>query len=200
MSKSAEHNPWTTLSVDVRYESPWLAVEHHEVIKPNGQPGIYGVVRTKKMAVGVLPLTPDGRVHLVGQWRYALNQYSWEMPEGGCEPDEQPAACAQREMAEEAGVTAGQLVEVVRLHTSNSVTDEAAICYVGWDLAPATGTLDDTEVIARTTVPFRHLLDMVVAGEVTDALTVVTVLRAYHMAQTGGLPAALSAAMLAAAE
>lgn len=189
-------NPWRTVDVRTVYETPWIGVEHHEVIKPNGQPGIYGVVRQKKVAVGVLPIAADGSVQLVGQWRYALDAYSWEMPEGGCEPDETAEACARRELAEEAGVTAAHLVEVLRMHTSNSVSDEYALCYIGYGLSPASGELDDTEVITRAQVPFAEVLAQVADGRITDSMTVACVLRAYHMAMTGGLPPDLARAML----
>src|SRR5262249_51333536 len=102
MSWDEEGNPWTLHGVHARYDNPWMVLEDHDVTHPGGKRSMYGVVRMRKIAVGVLPIEPDGRVHLVGQWRFPLGRYSWEMPEGGAEPGEAPEECARRELSEEA--------------------------------------------------------------------------------------------------
>ena len=102
-----EGNPWRVRSTRTAYENPWLAIEENDVVHPDGSDGFYGVVRIRKLAVGVLPIDDDGFVHLVGQWRFPLGRYSWEMPEGGAEPGEDPEICARRELAEESGLRAG---------------------------------------------------------------------------------------------
>ena len=76
-------NPWTTRSSNVVYENPWISVRHDEVIDPSGRDGIYGVVSPKNWALGVLAFFDDATTLLVGQYRYPLGRYSWEMPEGG---------------------------------------------------------------------------------------------------------------------
>lgn len=189
-------NPWRVRSVRRAYESDWLAVDDHDVINPAGKPGFYGVVRVRRMAVGVLPIEADGRVHLVGQWRFPLARYSWEMPEGGAEPGEAPAECARRELAEETGLIAGRLEEILRLDLSNSLTDEGGVLFLATDLRQGAAAPEETEVLRRLTAPFSEVLTRATAGAITDALTVAAVLRAHHMAVTGALPGALARAML----
>lgn len=189
-------NPWTLLDSEERYANAWIRLEHRRVLKPNGEPGVYGIVRFRKLAVGVLPLHADGSVALVGQWRVPLDAYSWEIPEGGAEPGESPEACAARELEEEAGLVAGCLQEVLRMHLSNSVTDEAAVCYLATDMRPGRFAPDDTEVLQHRRAPFMEVLAEVLDGRITDSLTVATVLRVHHMATTGALPADLAEAAL----
>lgn len=191
-----DQNPWTLLDAAVAFENPWLRLEEQEVIDPAGKRHAYGIVRFKKLAVGVLPVTDRGEVHLVGQWRVPLGRYSWEMPEGGCEAGEDPLDCARRELEEEAGVRALSLRPIVKMDLSNSVTDEQAICYLATGLSPGVHAPEPVEVLRNRVVPFREVLADVVAGRVTDAMTVATVLRAHHMAVTGEIEAPLAAAML----
>jgi 8-oxo-dGTP pyrophosphatase MutT (NUDIX family) len=193
---SDEADPWTTRGEKTVYDNPWISVIERDVLTPAGRPSIYGIVRMKRRAVGVLPIEPNGDVHLVGQWRPPLDAYSWEMPEGGAEPGEPAEDCARRELEEEAGVKAGVLVPVLTMALSNSVTDEVAACFLAWDLSPGIHAPEDTEVFKHRRIHFLSALDEVFAAKITDSLTVATLLRAYHMAVTGALPAALTAAML----
>ncbi|MFZ4122632.1 MAG: NUDIX domain-containing protein [Caulobacterales bacterium] len=196
-SAESQVNPWRATAVDVAFENAYLRVDDHVVVKPNGEPAKYGVVHIKRIGVGVLPLHTDGSVSLVGQWRFALGRYSWEMPEGGAEPGEDLAATAHRELEEEAGLRAGTLLEVLRMDMSNSLTDELCVVFLAFDLTPGEMAPDDTEVFSHARVPFKTALDAALDGRITDALTVAALLRAHHMAFTGGLPVAISAAMLA---
>src|SRR3954463_11561278 len=141
------HNPWQRVSRDVVYENPWIAVHHDRVIRPDGQPGIYGVVHYKNRAVGVVALDDRGRVLLVGQYRYTLDRYSWEIPEGGAAPGEEPLEAARRELAEETGYAAGRWQELLRSHLSNSVSDEEAVCYLATELRPGPARPEGTELL-----------------------------------------------------
>lgn len=164
------------------YENPWIGVDHHEAIAPSGAVGPYGIVRFKKVAVGVAPIDARGFVHLVGQWRAPLGRYSWEIPEGGAEPGEDPRAAAVRELEEEAGVRAQTLIEILRLDLSNSVSDEEAILYLGLDLTPGTLAPEPTESLRQALVPFREALAAASAGWIRDSLTVAALYRIAHMA------------------
>ncbi|HVY02434.1 MAG TPA: NUDIX hydrolase [Caulobacterales bacterium] len=190
------HDPWTILSERRAYENPWIAIDHREVLTPKGAPGVYGIVRFKKVAVGVVPVEPDGSVHLVGQWRVPLGRYSWEIPEGGAEPGEAPAACARREMCEETGLEATRLVEILRLDLSNSCTDETAVVFLALGLKAGQAAPDDTESLTHKRLPFAEAFNQAISGEITDAISVAGLLRAYHMAKTGQIDAALAKAML----
>src|SRR4051794_11364487 len=166
-------NPWRRLSRAVAYENPWVVVYHDKVLRPDGLPGIYGMVHYRNRAVGVVALDEQDRVLLVGQYRYTLDVYSWEIPEGGAAEGEEPLAAAQRELREETGYTAGHWREIARAHLSNSVSDEEAICYAATGLSPGVAEPEGTERLQVRWVPFAEALDMVADGRITDAVTVL---------------------------
>lgn len=187
---------WTSDGEETVFENPWMRITSHPATAPTGAPAQYVVMRPKNLAAGVLPIHADGTVTLVGQARFALANYSWEMPEGGAPYDEDPLVGAQRELAEEAGLAARTWREVLRMELSNSVTDERAICWLAWDLTEVDKAPDPTEVIALARVPFMSLVQEIDRGAIRDALTVATALRAYHMAKESLIPGWLAHAML----
>jgi 8-oxo-dGTP pyrophosphatase MutT (NUDIX family) len=190
--------PWMRGPERVVYENPWIRVSHHEATAPTGRPAQYGVVGFKNLAIAVLPLHDDGSVTLVGQSRFALADYSWEIPEGGAPLGEDPLDGARRELAEETGLVAADWRQVISVQLSNSVTDERAIGYLALGLSEGGRGhhADDTEEIALVRAPFREVLDAALAGHLQDVLTMAMLLRAYHMAREGALPDALVRAML----
>src|SRR4051794_18359940 len=122
MAEPDRSNPWTTLGSRAVYDNPWVAVREDRVVRPDGKPGVYGVVHFKNRAVGVLPVDGEGRVWLVGQYRYPIGEYSWEIPEGGGPSGEDPEETARRELREETGLVAGRVEQIATAHLSNSVT------------------------------------------------------------------------------
>lgn len=172
-----EGNPWTRQSRRMVYENPWIRLDEDQVIRPDGKPGIYGVVHFKNRAVGVVALDKKDRVLLVGQYRYTLDQYSWEIPEGGVPLDEDPLSGAQRELLEETGYTAGKWSELGRAHLSNSVSDEEAIYYLAQELRPGTPRPEGTERLQTRWVAFLEAQTMVERGEITDALSIIAIQR-----------------------
>ena len=171
--------PWTRLSVSTPYANPWIQVEHHEVIDPSGHPGIYGVVRFLHRALGCVPLHDDGTVTLVGQHRYPLDLWLWEIPEGGGDPAADPLSEMKRELSEEAGLSAEEWVPLGVLHTSNSVSDEVAHLWLARGLREGVRSLDSTEGDMRTwRVPFPEALAMAMDGRITDAISVAALSRA----------------------
>lgn len=189
-------NPWTITGITEPFKNEWFRIDAHDVIHPNGAPGTYGVIRIRRLAVGVLPIEPDGRVYLVGQWRFPLGRYSWEMPEGGAEPGEPALECAKRELVEETGFTAGKLEPILEMDMSNSLTDEVAVIFLATDLTPGAAQPEPTEVLKRRSAHFADVLDRVADGRIRDSMTVAAVLRAHHMAVTGAIPRDLARAML----
>jgi ADP-ribose pyrophosphatase len=168
---SSAPNPWRRRSRSTVYENPWIEVWHDEVLRPDGLPGIYGVVHFRSRAVGVVALDLDDRVLLVGQYRYTLDRYSWEIPEGGAAWDEDPLAGARRELAEETGYAASSWRELIRFTLSNSVTDEEGVMFVATELAPGAASPDDTEDLAVRWVPFDEALALIDRGEIHDVMT-----------------------------
>ncbi|MGV6801880.1 MAG: NUDIX domain-containing protein [bacterium] len=180
--------PWTIHSEQIRFDNPWLTVTAHEVTLPSGGTGDYGVVSFKNLAVGVLPLDQEGFSWIVGQHRFPLNQYSWELPEGGGPLDQSAQETAARELAEETGLRAGHFAPLCEYYTSNSVTDEKAIAYIAWDLQAGTMAPDPTEVLEVRRISFAELLENVISGDITDGFTVTMVMSAYIKAEKNLLP------------
>jgi 8-oxo-dGTP pyrophosphatase MutT (NUDIX family) len=166
-------SPWRRLSRRVAYENPWVTVWHDEVTRPDGQPGIYGVVHYANLAVGVVPIDDQDRVVLVGQFRYTLDAYSWEIPEGGVPPDEDLLEGARRELREETGIEAAEWRELGRIHLSNSISDEAGVVYLATGLTEGPASPDGTEDLEVRRVPFDEALAMTRDGRITDVLSVV---------------------------
>ena len=193
-------NPWKITGTDQPFQNDWFRVERNAVIHPHGDAGAYTVLRVRRLAVGVLPIDDEGAAHLVGQWRFPLGRYSWEMPEGGAEPGEPARACAERELAEETGLSAARLESILEMDISNSLTDEHAVIFLATGLTQGLANPEGTEVLRRRRAPFSEVLQRVIDGRIRDAMTVAAVLRAHHMAVTGALPAELSRAMMAAGE
>lgn len=171
-------NPWKTINKRTVYENPWIAVTHREVLNPSGGEGIYGVVHFKNLAVGVVPLDDAGNTWLVGQYRYTLNRYSWEIPEGGCPVGTEPLDSAQRELLEETGMTARKWDCILGFDLSNSVTDETGMAYIARDLSFGEAQPEETEALKVKKVAFSEALEMVYKGEITDSLSIMALLRA----------------------
>jgi len=171
--------PWKTLTTREIYRNPWIRLREDLVEMPNGRTTIYGVCEMNA-CVGVLPFLDDEHVVMVRQYRHVFGEsHRWEMPTGGCKPGEPPAAGAQRELAEEIGYRAGFLQPINTHYTSKSVCREVAHLFVARDLVPVAAhevTPDDTEFIQVGILPFRDVLQMVLDGEIRDAMTVVAVL------------------------
>ncbi|WPU93422.1 NUDIX hydrolase [Mucilaginibacter sabulilitoris] len=172
-----QENPWKITSEKLIYNNPWISVTEYQVINPSSNPGIYGTVHFKNVAIGVIPLDDDLNTYLVGQFRFALNQYSWEIPEGGGPEGTDPLESAKRELLEETGLKATQWTEIQRMHLSNSVSDELSIIYLARGLTQFEAEPEDTEQLIMHKVPFAEVYRMVCDGEITDSVTVAAVLK-----------------------
>jgi 8-oxo-dGTP pyrophosphatase MutT (NUDIX family) len=168
-------NPWGKVSTRVVYDNPWIRVREDAVVRPDGQPGIYGVVHFKNVAVGVLAVE-GGEVYLVGQYRYALERYSWEIVEGGCPEGEETLDAARRELEEETGLRARDWERMGEAHLSNSVSDELAVWYLATGLEQGECRPEGTERLQVRRVPVEEALRMALSGEITDALSVLALM------------------------
>jgi 8-oxo-dGTP pyrophosphatase MutT (NUDIX family) len=158
------------------YENPWIRVREDHVVRPDGAPGIYGVVEFKNRAVGVLPVDEQGRIWLVGQYRYPLRAYSWEIPEGGSPGSELPEATAHRELREETGLTAGRLELLATAHLSNSVSDELGYLFRATELVQGDHDPEGTERIELRRFEWDDVWRMLEMGEISDSLSVIAIL------------------------
>lgn len=174
-----EENPWKIISEKNIYDNPWINLTEFQVINPSGNPGIYGQVHFKNKAIGILPLDENQNTYLVGQYRFPLNQYSWELPEGGGPLESDPLDAAKRELLEETGLKAGKWTELQRMFLSNSVCDEEAIVYLAQNLEQFEAEPEETEQLVVKKLPFKEVYQMVCKGEITDAITVAAVLRVH---------------------
>jgi 8-oxo-dGTP pyrophosphatase MutT (NUDIX family) len=174
--RAHEASPWKTVSTRQVYENPWITVREDQVIRPDGQPGIYGVVKFKNRAIGVLPVDRDGAIWLVGQYRYPLSAYSWEIPEGGSPESESPEETARRELREETGLMAGRLELIATAHLSNSVCDEIGYVFRASELSQGQSEPEGNEQITVRRVPWEEAWRMYKAGEITDSMSVIAIL------------------------
>lgn len=175
MTLDETKNPWRTIRSKQVYDNPWIAVREDQVVRPDGEPGVYGVVHFKNVAIGVLPVEGD-YVYLVGQHRYPLDEYSWEIPEGGCPEGEEPLRAAQRELREETGLEARHWRMLGEARLSNSVTDERAVWFLATGLAPGKPGPEGTEILGVRRVPLGEALEMTLGGQITDALTLLAIM------------------------
>lgn len=168
-------NPWSILGEREIYDNPWIRLTEFQVLNPSGGPGIYGKVHFKNLAIGIVALTPDGCISLVGQYRFTLDRYSWEIPEGGGSLDIDPLTSAQRELLEETGLEADCWEVLLRMHLSNSVTDEYCIVYLATGLQQREAEPEETEQLKYLKLPLAEVWRRVKSGEITDAITVAAV-------------------------
>ncbi len=172
------NNPWTTLSSREVYDNKWIQVEEHEVINPAGGKGIYGKIHFKNKAIGIIALDENNNTWLVGQWRYPLNEWSWEIPEGGGPLQIDVLESAKRELKEETGMIANRWTMIQRVYLSNSVSDEECFLFLAEDLMHGESELEDTEADMKVwKLPFDEALTMVLDGKITDSLTVMGILK-----------------------
>jgi 8-oxo-dGTP pyrophosphatase MutT (NUDIX family) len=180
-------NPWTILSETQVYDNDWISVSEFDVINPNGGKGIYGKVHFKNRAIGVLPLDENMDTYLVGQYRFPLQAYSWEIPEGGGMQSEEPLAAAKRELIEETGLVANEWKQVLIMHLSNSITDEYAVIFLARDLEQRAPMPEETEKLVVKKLPFEEAYRMVQKGLITDAMSVAVIQKVKLMMLEGDL-------------
>ena len=191
MTERQERAAWQVVETRDIYDNPWISVAEHDVIDPNGNPGLYGVVRIKALAVGVLPIDDEGKTWLVGQHRFPRDYYSWELPEGGGSLDD-PQGSAERELLEETGLKAGSWLEFLRMDLSNSITDEQAVGYIAWDLQEGAAQPEACERLEIRHLPVRAAVEMALSGEIVDGFAQTMLLKADALARRGMLPAGLA--------
>ncbi|MCS6934250.1 MAG: NUDIX hydrolase [Chitinophagales bacterium] len=180
-------SPWKKIRSEIKYDNPWIRVTEDEVINPAGKPGIYGVVHFKTYAVAIIPLDEENNTWIVGQYRYPLDSYEWEVIEGGCPEGTPPVETAHRELHEEAGLLAERMELILEMQLSNSTTDEISYTYVARGIRIVNPEPDEDEKLTIKKLPFDDVYAMVMRGEIRDSLSVASVLKAKALMMEGKL-------------
>ncbi|MEM1136763.1 MAG: NUDIX hydrolase [Bacteroidota bacterium] len=170
--------PWITLKTKDIYQNPWIHVTESEVVNPNGGRGIYGKVHLRSKALAIIPVDEAMNTWLVGQYRFTLDEYSWEIPMGGGKLNDNVLYAAQRELKEETGIKANKWTQIMRIHTSNSVTDEEGFIFLAEELTQGTPENDPTEKLEIKKIQLEAAIEMVMNGEITDAISIAGLLKA----------------------
>ena len=173
MNNELHQSPWVILDKHIAYENPWIKVIHHDVINPSGNKGIYGQVHFKNIAIAIVPVDKDMNTYLVGQYRFPIDLYTWEVPEGGCPFEEIPLEAAKRELQEETGLVAQHWQLLGNAHLSNSVCDENSYIYLATELSQESAMPDETEQLLVKKIPLSEAFNMVNEGVITDSLSVM---------------------------
>lgn len=171
-------NPWEIVDTEIVYSNKWVEIRHNNVINPAGSEGIYGVAHFKNIAVAILPIDEHLNTYLVGQFRFPLNEYSWELPMGGSPLGENVLDGAKRELLEETGLVADKWTEIAKTHTSNCVTDEVGIIYIAENLTQKTAIPEETEQLVIKKKPFKEVIEMAQDGQITDAISLIAIFKA----------------------
>lgn len=172
-----QKNNWKILTENVKYDNPWIKVTEFDVITPGGTNGIYGKVHFKNLAIGIIPIDKERNIYLIGQYRFVLEQYSWEIPEGGGLIGIDPLISAKRELKEETGLEAAGWTKILEMHLSNSVSDELSIVYLATDLTQGVAEPEETEELDLIKIPFEEAYQKVLQFEITDSMTVAAILK-----------------------
>lgn len=176
-NRESQKNPWIKVGDKLVYDNPWISLTEFDVITPAGTQSIYGKVHFKNIAIGVIAIDAADNTYLVGQYRFVLDAYSWEIPEGGCPEGTDWLTAAKRELKEETGFEAGKWTEILQMHVSNSVSDEFAIVYVAQDLIAGEAEPEDTEDLKVIKMPFSEAVNWVMDGKITDSISVAAILK-----------------------
>ena len=185
--QNEHHNPWTIIDQETVYNNNWISLIHHNVLNPSGGKGIYGKVHFKNKAIGVVPLDAEGFTYLVGQYRFTINEYSWEIPEGGCPHEEASLDAAKRELLEETGLKAEQWQSLGTAHLSNSVSDEIAEYFLATQLSQHEAEPEETEQLIVKRLPITTVFEMVHNGTIKDALSILALQKIEMMMLKGEL-------------
>ncbi len=184
MTKEEHINLWKRLSTKVVYENPWIKVNHDEVITPRGFAGIYGRVNFKNLAIAIVPIDADGFTWLVGQYRYTIDQYSWEVVEGGGPLNEDPLVSAQRELQEEIGGLAKKWELIHEFYTSNSVCNEKSLVYIARDLTFTEKAPDETELLKVRKIHITKAIEMAYNNEINESLAAIALMKTDYLIRT----------------
>jgi 8-oxo-dGTP pyrophosphatase MutT (NUDIX family) len=176
----APDSPWRTLGNREVYRNPWLAVTEYDVIRPDGERGIYGVVDPGANVI-IVALEDDELVWLIREFSYPLQRARWMLPAGRAEPGEDLLAAARRELAEEVGLRAARWTPLGAWALSGGISTQISHAYLAQTLEHGAATPEATERLEPRRLPLRQAYAECVAGAFSDAATVLAIWRAWTL-------------------
>ena len=191
-SRIVEMNPWKVLQEEVRLSCPYFDVRQ-DLVSHAGRPArAYHSIRMKHRGVCVLPVDQQGLVTLVGQYRYVLGRYTWELPAGGAPIGADQLAIAQKELKEECGYRARYWLRVIGGDVSGGTLDGHSSGYIAWELEEGEPQPEAEESLSLRKVPLSEAVELALQGEVTSLISISVLLAAQLRAVRGALPDHLS--------
>ena len=175
------NNPWQKLDEEVKYDNSWIKVTHSNVINPSGSRGIYGSIHFKNWAIGIIPIDKNFNTWLVGQYRYPIQKYTWEIPEGGGPIGVSTLETAKRELSEECCLKANKWTKIQTFHLSNSVSDEYGEIFLAQDLKEFENHPDPEESLVIKKLPLEKVFQMIFEGDITDSISVMGIYKVKHL-------------------
>ncbi|MDX1614803.1 MAG: NUDIX hydrolase [Candidatus Promineifilaceae bacterium] len=175
MSNNKRPAPFTTLSSQIVWSSPWYSVRQDQIRLPDGRPGVYNVVQHPG-AVWIIPLTAAGDVILLYHYRYTVDDWCWEIPAGGLKDGLDPKQTARVELREEIGATDGELRYFGHFYTANGISNEVAHIFIAHPVTPGPTHHEPAEVMQVHRKPLDEVLRMARANEISDGPTALALL------------------------
>lgn len=179
-----QRGPWQVRGSREVYRNRWLRVREDDVIRPDGQPGIYGVIEPEDNAA-IVALDDAGRVALVGEFLYPLAVQSWQIPSGGINAGEPPLAAAMRELVEETGLEAARWDALGRFYLSGGISTQVSHIFLARELRATPPRPEGTELLELRFVPIAEALAMADRSDIADAPSLVGLYRAARLLERG---------------
>lgn len=167
--------PFQTVNSRVVWTCPWFSVRQDQIVLPDGRPGVYNVVQHPG-AAWVVPVTTAGEVLLIRHYRYAVDDWCWEVPAGGIREGQTPFEVAREELKQEVGGEATDWEYVGRFYTSNGISNEVGHAYLATGVVQGATGHEPAEVLEIHPTPVEEALAMAQRGEITDGPSALALL------------------------
>jgi ADP-ribose pyrophosphatase len=161
---------WKKLRQITEVRNPWWTYRHDEVLLPNGRLGAYHYVHVLGSSM-ILPVTEDGRIVLVNQYRYLAGRESLEFPCGSVKEGSSHDETARLELAEETGFQARHIRSVGEFNPYNGVTDEMCRVYIARELVPVSAHRDETEEFEQAKLTVAEIEQAISSGRMWDGMS-----------------------------
>lgn len=186
-------NPWIVHRKEEKFACSFFSVRSDTVAHGHRLPRTYNSIRMKSPGVSIAPIDSDGRVTLIGQYRYVLDRFTWELPGGGCKPEQTPVEAATAELSEETGYRADHWLRLFDASLSPGTIEGSTHCFVAWDLQAGMPHPEPEERLSQRRVSFDEAVSMVLSGEISNFSSTTLLLGIQVKFARNELPADLAA-------